>query len=147
MKIAIVFCFSNRLPKVTALPFSLRTSTFETAIIVSWEGISRGLTRGIGVKMGGGEEARASDDVPSHRRVLSRERRMSIVVMKFEYPLIPPFSRPDVGLFGPALWRFPSFMQATHQQVTQSRVSCEGSWTGNHVLLPSYNGESRMVDQ
>jgi len=52
MKIAIVFCLSNRLPKVTARPFSLRTSSFETARTASREGISRGPKRGIGVEMG-----------------------------------------------------------------------------------------------
>ena len=53
MKTAIVFCFSNRLPNVTARPFSSRTSSFETARIASWEGISPGLARGIGVMVGG----------------------------------------------------------------------------------------------
>ena len=63
MKIAIVFCFSNRLPNVTARPSSLRTLSFEIARIASWEGISRGLAIDIGVKMGGREEVRVSDDV------------------------------------------------------------------------------------
>ena len=53
MNTAMVFRLSNRLPKVTARPFSLRTLSSETARIVSCEGIFRGLARGIGVGMGG----------------------------------------------------------------------------------------------
>ena len=64
MKIASVFCFSNRLPKVTARPSSLRTSNFETARIISREGVSCVLAGGIGVDMGGaGEEGRTNDGI------------------------------------------------------------------------------------
>ena len=63
MKTAIIFCFSNKLPKATARPFSSRTSSSETARIVSREGISRGRAGDIGVKMGGREEAPTSDRV------------------------------------------------------------------------------------
>ena len=61
MKTAIIFCFSNRLPKVTARPFSSRTSSCETERIVSWEGISRRLLGGIGVEMGGREGVRTNN--------------------------------------------------------------------------------------
>ena len=61
MKIATVFCSSNRLPKVTARPFSSRTSSFERARTTSPEGISRGLAGGIGGKMGGREKVCTRD--------------------------------------------------------------------------------------
>ena len=63
MKMATIFCFSNRLPKVTARPFSSRTSSCETERIASREGITRRLSGGIGVKMGGREEVPTSDCV------------------------------------------------------------------------------------
>jgi len=35
----------------------------------------------------------------------------------------------------------------THRHRRMSRLLSQRSWTGNHVLLPSYSRESRMMDQ
>jgi hypothetical protein len=85
MKIATIFCFSNRLPNVAARPFSLRTFSCETARIVSWEGISPGLARGIGFKVGEERGFTLATTSVSH----TKERRdADRGVTKFSYPLI-----------------------------------------------------------
>ena len=74
MKTASVFSFVNRLPKVTARPFSLRTSSSETARIFSCEGISRGPGALIGGLDGGRKEGLALSDGPAiHKGVHRRD--------------------------------------------------------------------------
>ena len=41
----------------------------------------------------------------------------------------------------------PLIYATTHQEMTRSQLLNRRSWTGNHVLLPSYGGESRVMDQ
>lgn len=107
MKMATNFCSANRLPKVTARPFSSRTSSCETERIASREGIPRGPPGGMGVEMGGREEVPTSDCI--YWPYLTAE-----VILSSGYEIPHPNSRRDVG--GTALWQIYNwFTKTTHQ--------------------------------
>jgi len=98
--------------KVTARPFSSRTSSFERARIISPEGISRGLARGIGGTARREEERRFALVMVSASHTYERCIGMPIAPVVYEIRISPNSllaskNRHDVGGSEPPSSNFP----------------------------------------